>query len=508
MFRTVIALVVFFLLVGVVLWSPRENSGELSADEVVTELVTPPEISRESGMTPREMLSARIMAKPFNLVPFIIFGLAVLHAFCTGWLHQLGQFFQRRLEAKHRAKGRIFQAEKRHSFIAEVCYFLGEVEVVFSLWVIPLIIAISYQYSWHAALAYLNSRNYTEPLFVVVVMVLTSTRPVLQLSEQIIQCIARIGGGSVGAWWFTLLTIGPFLGSLITEPAAMTITALILSKRFFLLQPRKRFAYATLGLLFTNISMGGILTHFAAPAVLIVADKWNWTTPFMFMVFGWKALISVVISNTAYFMVFRKDLEQLRQVRIRSTGELPEPFIPVWLTVVHVGFVVWLVIASHDLIVLVGTFLIFLGFFQATRPHQRPLNLRPPLLVGLFLAGLVIHGGLQGWWIEPLLSEVNQFSLLALTLVLSPVNDNASITYLGSLVPNFTLGQQYAVMTGAVTAGGLTVIANGPNPAGVQLLRHHFKGGIAHMGLLLGALPAAVIGVIVLVLLGWPIMFS
>ena len=165
---------------------------------------------------------------------------------------------------------------------ARVLHFLGEVEAVFGIWCLPLFILLAARAGWSTTLDYLNHKvSYVEPVFVVVIMAIASTRPILQLAERCLRFFARLGGGRPAAWWLAILTLGPVLGSLITEPAAMTISALLLAKQFYALKPRPRFAYATLGLLFVNISVGGVFTHFAAPPVLMVAGPWGWNTPFM-----------------------------------------------------------------------------------------------------------------------------------------------------------------------------------------------------------------------------------
>jgi Na+/H+ antiporter NhaD/arsenite permease-like protein len=70
------------------------------------------------------------------------------------------------------------------------------------------------------------------------------------------------------------------------------------------------------------------------------------------------------------------------------------------------------------------------------------------------------------------------------------VTDNAALTYLGTLVPDLTPGARYALVAGAVAGGGLTVIANAPNPAGYGLLRDSFgEDGISPLNLFLSALP-------------------
>ena len=423
-------------------------------------------------------------------------------------------------------------------------------------------------------------------------MTLASTRPILKLSEQIMWKIANLLGGSLTAWWFTILTLGPVLGSLITEPAAMTISALMLAHKLYDLQPSEKFKYATIGLLFVNISVGGTLTHFAAPPVLMVAGPWNWGIGHMAANFGWKALLGIVISNGVYFFVFRQELQKLQEkftlrvlkdeiqqkylnsrelnaefdkieaaaneelgfaqvidqrlkemvekiknrladrlrerhlasiisegtdqhlvreafeqrfeeIRLREMrkslpGLLPEnerpPFrdpqwdnrddpVPGWVTLVHVGFMIWTIANAHHPALFIPGLLFFLGFAQVTSPFQNRVNLKTPLLVGFFLGGLVIHGGVQGWWIAPVLGNLKEIPLMFAATVLTAFNDNAAITFLSTLVPDFTDGLKYAVVAGAVAGGGLTVIANAPNPAGQSILKEYFENGVSPAGL-------------------------
>jgi hypothetical protein len=159
----------------------------------------------------------------------------------------------------------------------------------------------------------------------------------------------------------------------------------------------------------------------------------------------------------------------------------------------HLAVLGLLVFTAHTPSVLVGAFLFFLGFQRATAPFQAALDLRSPLLVGFFLAGLVIHGNGQAWWIQPVLSRLDAVPLFFGAMALTAFNDNAAITYLASLVPGFSPTLKYAVMAGAVAGGGLTVIANAPNPAGQAMLARHFPNGVRPLPLLLAALPATAI---------------
>ena len=152
------------------------------------------------------------------------------------------------------------------------------------------------------------------------------------------------------------------------------------------------------------------------------------------------------------------------------------------------AFLAWTVINNHYPALFIGGFLFYIAFTQATEHHQHELSLRPALLVGFFLAGLVVHGGLQGWWIGPVLRGLSEVPLFFGATTLTAFNDNAAITYLASLVPDFPESLKYAVLAGAVAGGGLTVIANAPNPAGQSILGKFFPDGVSAWRLFLGAL--------------------
>ncbi|HEY8932837.1 MAG TPA: putative Na+/H+ antiporter [Rariglobus sp.] len=442
-----------------------------------------------------DVLAARVQAEPFNLVATAIFVLAILHTFVAGkfrhWAHEVEAKHRGALEAQADASG------DEVSFKGQILHFFGEIEAIFGIWVLALAVAVTAFKGWPTLVGYIgHTVNFTEPMFVVVIMAIASTRPVLRFAEQCLRAVASLGRGSVAAWWLSILILAPILGSFITEPAAMTIAALLLARQFYALKPSARFAYATLGLLFVNISVGGTLTHFAAPPVLMVAGPWKWDLPYMLLHFGWKAVAGIVASTLGYYFVFRKEFVALQAVRAARTdensGDAGRP-VPAWVTAVQLGFLAITVYFAHYPALFIGGFLFFLAFTQATAHHQGQLDLKPPLLVGFFLAGLVVHGGLQGWWIEPVLQSMGEFPLFLTSTVLTAFNDNAAITYLATLVPGFTDGLKYMVVAGAVTGGGLTVIANAPNPAGQSILQRFFPGGVSPLGLLAGALgPTAV----------------
>jgi hypothetical protein len=380
-------------------------------------------------------------------------------------------------------------------------HLLGEVEIVFGLWGLALVTAITAFYGWGVARRYVNEAvNFTEPLFVVVIMALASTEPVLTLAERGMRRVARLFGSTPAAWWLSILTFGPLLGSLITEPAAMTISALLLARQFYDRRPGRTLAYATLGLLFVNVSVGGTLTHFAAPPVLMVARPWGYDLWHMASHFGMPAVLGIGISNALAYFVFRRPLQALGDAA-EPGSETPADAMPAWVILVNLGFVAFTVANAHYPALFIAGFLFFLGFAQATAAYQRTVDLKSPLLVGFFLAGLVVHGGLQGWWIAPLLSRLGDTALFFGAAGLTAFNDNALITYLATLVPGLSETARHAVLSGAVTGGGLTVIANAPNPAGQSILDRYFENGVSPIGLLLGAIgPTAVFAIVFLLL--------
>ena len=440
-----------------------------------------------------ETLVQRARVAPFNVVATGIFVLAIAHTFGAN----------RFLALAHRVQRRDDAAGRSPSVAGELLHFLGEVEVVFGLWAVALIAAVTHYYGWSVATHYLDDTvDFTEALFVFVIMAVASSRPIVTVADRALGHVASLGGGTPAAWWVGILVAGPLLGSLVTEPAAMTVCALLLGRQFYALRPSARLAYATLGLLFVNISVGGTLTHFAAPPVVMVARPWRWDTPFMMATFGWRACVGIAVATAAYFITFRREL---RGLGARSTSGPPmvesTPDVPAWVVLVHAAVIAWTVVNAHHPALFLGGFLFFLGFAKATAPYQSPIDLTPPLLVAFFLAGLVIHGGVQGWWIGPVLGSLGTGPLFVGAAGLTAFNDNALITYLATLVPSLGREQKLAVVAGAVSGGGLTVIANAPNPAGQSILAPHFPGGISPLALAAGALlPTIIVSVCFLVL--------
>lgn len=412
-----------------------------------------------------------------EILATVFFATAVIHTFCVKrfahWAHQS-------------PPGSV-----REQFL----HFLAETEVVFGLWAAALFGGIvALKGSITDAVAYIDKLHFDEPKFVFVVMVVAATRPVVQLGEALITLFARCLPFKEGiAFYLSALIFGPLLSSLITEPAAMTLLALVLKRRYFDQGISRKFAYATLGLLFVNVSIGGTLTHFAAPPVLMVAAKWNWDTPFMLATFGWKAAAACTVSAGLTVLMFRKELSLLPVVRDKTES------VPAWLTGMHMLTLAIVVAMAHHPDILLGVLVLFLGLTKATPRYQDALKLREGLLVGFFLAGLVTLGSLQAYWLQPLLAGLDGPSMFFGATVLTAITDNAALTYLGSMAEGISAELKYALVAGAVTGGGLTVIANAPNPAGVGILQSakvFEEEGISPMGLLLGALSPTIVAIV------------
>lgn len=431
-----------------------------------------------------------------QLLGALILGAALIHTFCAPAFLALA---------------------KRHPRHARVLHLCGEVELVFGLWAVVLILTMAIVDGTAAAFHYATSRQYTEPLFVFVIIVIAASMPVLHAVQGLLARLARLLPlpDALATSWLGLALV-PLAGSLITEPAAMTLAALLLGPIIFRAGIPERVKYVALGALFVNVSIGGTLTAYAAPPVLMVAHTWHWNSAFMFSQFGWKAALAVLVNASGVVFLLGRWMAAGTRSVAQAPGHAANPelaaieaeekqlpaAIPATVTVVHLLTLAAVVAMAHQPLMLVVIVVAFFAFTRLTPAHQAPLHWKEGLLVGVFLAGLVVLGGMQQWWLQPLLAGQQPLTLFFGAVGLTAITDNAALTYLGSLIEGLSHQAKTMLVAGAVAGGGLTVIANAPNPAGAALLRNGFhNAAISVTGLLLGALPPTLVAIAAFLLL-------
>jgi len=404
-------------------------------------------------------------------IALIIFVVAILHTFSVKFFKSLAQKFP------------------RHHNIFDM---LGEVEIVFGFWAIVLVLIIFFLLGKTETVNYLNNQSYVEPLFVFVIMVIAASKPILDFS---LSCVKKISAllpinKSLSLFLITMSFV-PLLGSFITEPAAMTLGALILRDHFYSKKISNKFKYGIIGTLFVNVSIGGAMTPFAAPPILMVAAKWNWDLNFMINTFAWRTALAVFINSIILTFLFRNELTKLGESKIKTIK------IPSFVLILHLILLLGVIFFVHDLIIFLGIFLIFLAVVNAFNQYQDKLIINQAFLVSLFLAGLVVLGGQQKWWLQTVLAKLTPDQIYYVATALTAVTDNAALTYLASLVDGLSDQFKYAIAAGAITGGGLTVIANAPNPAGYSILNKKFSGGIVSpLYLFLSALGPTIVAII------------
>lgn len=389
---------------------------------------------------------------------------------------------------------------------AGVWHLLSEVEAVFGVWAVVLLVIMAMMAGVGDAVSYLDTRNFTEPAFVFAIMVVAASRPIIELVNMLVRLLAKaLPIRNELAMFFVTLSFVPLAGSFVTEPAAMTLAALLLRDAYFRRPGQAGFKYMTIGVLFVNVSIGGVLTAYAAPPVLMVAQTFGWDTAFMATHFGWRAVAAVVINAAVLTFICRRHLLSGElgagtgpKVGDDAGAELTadtRPPVPYSVIAIHVVLLVGIVLGAHHPVVFLGLLMMFLGYAEAYKHYQNRLLIREGLMVGFFLAGLVVLGGLQKWWLQDLLGGMPPYLLYWGATALTAVTDNAALTYLGSLVEGTNELWRYMLVAGAVTGGGLTVIANAPNPAGFSILKNFFPHGtISPLYLFLSALAPTLVG--------------
>lgn len=410
------------------------------------------------------------MNHTLELVGTAFFALAILHGFSTTAIARYARRF------------------KDHGPWANFLHLAADIEVPFGLWAFLLIFLSYFLLGHSASVAQFERIDFAEPTFVFVILLSASTAPVLNFTEGLMRNFARLlPVPKAYAYFFAAFFFGPLLGSFITEPAAMTVTASFVLSHFFSRPSPAKFRYAVLALLLINISLGGALTNFSAPPILMVAAPWGWSTKSVFLLLGERVLLCLLLNVLAVLFVFRRDLTSYTQLD-RTADKVA---IPPWVTLGHLVWLVFVVLNSHHPKILLGFLPIFLGFYFTTARYQHALKLKESLMVCAFLGGLIVLGQFQSWWLAPVLQGLQSFSLFAGAIGLTAILDNAALTYLGAQVPALSEAFKYYLVSGALIGGGLTLIANAPNPIAASLLAKSFEreGGINALHLFAAALP-------------------
>lgn len=420
-----------------------------------------------------------------DLVGSILFGIAILHSFSVSQFIKFSHSFN---------KGSLMNA---------LFHLLGEVEIVFGLWAGIFLVFFAFYEDSNAMISYQESLSFTEPQFVFVIMIIAATKPILTSCQQIILFVSSslrkiFRANEANMDLFCILTLGPLAGSLITEPASMTVSALLLRKMIG--KTSTKLLYFLIGVLFVNVSIGGVLTPYAAPPILMVVKAWGWDFNYIFMHLGWRCAVAVFMNALIFSFVFREKItNELDSLSESMRPQVKTDFIPIGIKVIHFTFLTLIVLTSHHSQVFMGIFLFFLGVTTVTKSYQDPLKFRESLLVAFFLGGIIVFGNFQKWWLQPLLSSLSETQLFFGAAALTSVTDNAALTYLGSQVVGLSDLSKLALVSGAIAGGGLTVIANAPNPAGYTLLADRFPNKvISPLKLFYGALFPTFVAIICL----------
>jgi hypothetical protein len=398
---------------------------------------------------------------------------------------QIGPAWFLALTLLHTFSSKAFQRFKHPAL-----HLLSEVEFIFAFWGALYLGFRALMSTENTFLPWLTGLSFSEPLFVFAIMLAAATTPILNLSEILIRRTAQLLPfpkhlkATKVPLTFGILTLGPLLGSLITEPAAMTVSALLIRGRILGPTSSRKLLYSMIATLFVNVSIGGVLTSFAAPPVLMVAHAWNWDTFWMLATFGLRACPAVIL-NAAFVLLL--NFKELKDYAPSQNGPLPTSPIPVsFLNLALIGI---LIFASHSPLLLLVGFAMMITFFRLTQKHQGALDFKPGLLVGGFLAGLTLLTADQGWWISPLLTTFTDGSLYLGAITLTAFTDNAALTSLATRAPGLSAHAQYLIVAGAVVGGGLTLVANAPNPVGFSILKTRFgKDGLSPFTLIAHAL--------------------
>ncbi len=390
--------------------------------------------------------------------------------------------------------GYFVTMSNRYKIHSRFFHLISEVEVIFFIWAIFLVVTLCFLQGKDLTFEYINDLKFIEPIFMFCIMIISSSNPITEFFNKLVVVFSRLMPINLAsALLFTTLCVIPLIGSIITEPAAITLAALFL-KRYFFYSISHKLRYAILAVLLVNISVGGTLTNFSSPPVLMIANVWNWDFKFMLVNFSYKAILTTMVNSLIVIVVFRK---QLSVININLDKLSSDKIIPKFIMALNLLFIFLLVVFAHDLVIFLSVFVIFLGLHYCYPQYSSNLLIKPSLSVACFLCALIVIGGKQAWWLKSLISYVSDDASFFVALALSSFMDNAAITYLASTLKNISSVFKYNVVAGAVSAGGLTVIANAPNLIAINMLQNFFYNQrISHWKLFIFSLVPTAIAIL------------
>ncbi len=421
-----------------------------------------------------------------------LFFCAVFHTFLTPSLAKIYQEYQH--------KKMVFPERwKRYLLLGECFRLLSKIELVFIFWAVPLFFLFLWCEGYKVTMGYFNSRNYLSALFIMVMLILLESKPIEYFSECVFSTIAKIGRQSPKCWWWTLMIAAPLSSFFLKETGAMIIASTLLVKHFYRLFPSTKFGYATMGLLFSNISISGLLSAFSSRALFMILPSVKWGNTMILQHFCWKAVLAILISTSVCYWIFRKEFDSFPAVSVSAKAK---ERIPKWVICTHIGFVAALMILQSEPLFMGALFVFYLAFQNFTVFYQHSINLAKIAFVGLFFVGLVVFGGLQEWWVLEVMHRMSDFGYLITAYILSISLDNALVNYIVHNLPVATDCYLYLVLSGCMSAGGLTLIANMPNIVGYLILKPSFPSSSFSLGwLFLAALGPSCISVLIFWLL-------
>lgn len=434
------------------------------------------------------MIPSLFYSFPLQLGATFFFILSVIHAFLTPRLYNMY------LRIRHQ-KILFPERKKKYLVLTEITRMFSRIELVMLLWSVPFLLWFVYSENYKVMIGYLTSRNYMASLFIIVMMILVESNPIIYLSETLLnRLVQKIGKHSPVAWWWVILLVSPMLSSLLKETGAMVIATMLLIRKFYIHNPSKKFAYATMGLLFSNISIGGLLTITSSRAMFMIMPTLKWSSHFIWAHFTWKAFLAILFSTTIYYLYFKKELKEFVKTDAQQEDNNESIKAPWWVVCIHICFVWALLQCKTSPVLIISVFLCYLCFRCFTYSYQNIIDVNKACLIGLFYSGLVILGDLQEWWVLKLMQNQSDFGHMIISFGLSIFLDNALVNY---LVHNLSVSHDcyhYLVITGCMAAGGLTVATNLPNIVGYTILRRGLKLKLPSLvGLFLAAIiPASI----------------